>query len=93
MIPDKPAILLDLDGTLIDPQPGIVSSCRAELRALGHEPGPREDLSDIIGPPIEDVMRLLLRPYGDDRVDEAVAAYRADLVIAACSRALPSPSG
>jgi phosphoglycolate phosphatase len=69
-----PTILLDLDGTLIDSQPGILSSCRAALRALGHTPDPSLDLSSMIGPPIEDIMRLLLEPYGDDRIAEAVAA-------------------
>ncbi len=72
------AILLDLDGTLIDSQPGILSSCRAALHALGHVPGPMHDLSAVIGPPMDDVMRFLLAPYGDDRVAEAVAAYRID---------------
>ena len=37
-----------------------------------------QDLSAIIGPPMDDVMRFLLAPYGDDRVAEAIAAYRAD---------------
>ena len=73
-----PAILLDLDGTLIDSQPGILSSCQAALRTLGHVPGPMRDLSAVVGPPIDDVMRFLLAPYGDDRVTEAVTAYRAD---------------
>lgn len=73
-----PAILLDLDGTLIDSEPGILSSCHAALRALGHTPDPTLDLSAFIGPPIEDIMRVLLEPYGDDRTTEAVAAYRAD---------------
>jgi phosphoglycolate phosphatase len=73
-----PSVLLDLDGTLIDSQPGILTSCRAALRALGHVPEPSLDLSAIIGPPIDDIMRLLLEPFGDDRVVEAVAAYRAD---------------
>jgi phosphoglycolate phosphatase len=73
-----PSILLDLDGTLVDSQPGILSSCRAALRALGHVPEPELNLSAIIGPPIEDIMRSLLEPYADDRVAEAVAAYRAD---------------
>lgn len=73
-----PGILLDLDGTLIDSQPGILSSCRAALCTLGHVPGPMHDLSAVIGPPMDDVMRFLLAPYGDDRVSEAVAAYRAD---------------
>ena len=70
--------LLDLDGTLVDSQPGILSSCRAALRALGHETDPEMDISAIIGPPIEDVMRYLLSSFGDERVDEAVDAYRSD---------------
>jgi hypothetical protein len=73
-----PTILLDLDGTPIDSQPGILSSCRAALRALGHEPEASLDISAIIGPPIDDVMRALLESYADDRIAEAVAAYRAD---------------
>jgi phosphoglycolate phosphatase len=71
-------ILLDLDGTLVDSEPGILSSCRAAIQALGHTPDPSLDLSRLIGPPIEDLMRFLLAPYGDDRVAEALAAYRAD---------------
>ncbi|CDZ49545.1 HAD hydrolase-like protein [Neorhizobium galegae] len=72
------AILLDLDGTLIDSEPGILSSCRAALRALGHTTDPAMDIASIIGPPIEDVMRYLLQPFGDSRVSEAVEAYRED---------------
>lgn len=75
-----PSVLLDLDGTLIDSQPGILASCKAALRALGHEPAPSFDVAAVIGPPIDDVMRLLLAPYGDDRVAEAVVAYREDYV-------------
>jgi phosphoglycolate phosphatase len=70
------SVLLDLDGTLIDSYPGILASCRAALRALGHEPDEALDIRHTIGPPIEDIMRILLQPYGDDRVAEAVAAYR-----------------
>jgi phosphoglycolate phosphatase len=69
-------VLLDLDGTLVDSLPAIWASCLAALRALGHEPDEKLDIRRMIGPPIEDIMRALLRPYGDDRVDEAVAAYR-----------------
>ncbi|MBB3453149.1 phosphoglycolate phosphatase [Rhizobium sp. BK313] len=71
-------LLLDLDGTLVDSQPGILSSCRAALRVLGHETDPEMDISSIIGPPIEEVMRYLLSSFEDDRVTEAVEAYRAD---------------
>lgn len=70
------AVLLDLDGTLIDSQPGIVASCLAALRVLGHKPAEDLDVGSLIGPPLEDIMQLLLQPYGDDRVEEAVAAYR-----------------
>ena len=71
-----PSVLLDLDGTLIDSQPGIVASCLAMLRALGHRPDEALDVKRFIGPPLEDVVRSLLQSYGDDRVDEAVMAYR-----------------
>src|SRR3712207_4662511 len=78
MSSSSPSVLFDLDGTLVDSQPGILSSCQTALCALGHIPYPSLDLTGIIGPPIEDIMRLLLEPYGDDRVAEAVAAYRED---------------
>jgi phosphoglycolate phosphatase len=70
------SVLLDLDGTLIDSYPGILASCLAALRALGHEPDASLNIRHAIGPPLEDTMQALLQAYGDDRVDEAVAAYR-----------------
>jgi phosphoglycolate phosphatase len=70
------SVLLDLDGTLIDSQPGIAASCLAALRALGHKPDENLDIRRAIGPPIEEIMQVLLKPYGDDRVAEAVVAYR-----------------
>ena len=70
------SVLLDLDGTLVDSYPGILASCVAALRALGHEPDEALDIRRAIGPPLEDVMQTLLRPYDDDRVGEAVSAYR-----------------
>lgn len=78
MVTPLPTVLLDLDGTLVDSEPGILSSVRAALQALGHAPDPSLDISGIIGPPIEDIMGLLLARYGDDRTSEAVAAYRDD---------------
>src|SRR6202161_1091876 len=70
------SVLLDLDGTLIDSQPGILTSCLAALRALGHQPDETLDIRFAIGPPLEDTMQILLQSYGDDRVGEAVAAFR-----------------
>jgi phosphoglycolate phosphatase len=69
-------VLLDLDGTLIDTYPGILASCHAALRALGHKPDESFDIRRIIGPPLEEIMQILLRSYGDDRVGEGVAIYR-----------------
>ena len=66
------SVLLDLDGTLIDSQPGVVASCLAAVRALGHKPDEALDVKRFIG----DVMQFLLQSYGDDRVGEAVVAYR-----------------
>jgi phosphoglycolate phosphatase len=71
------AVLLDLDGTLIDSLPGIRASCDATLRALGHVPDPATDFTSLVGPPLPDVLRRVLLPYGDDRIDAAVTAYRA----------------
>ena len=70
------SVLLDLDGTLIDSQPGILASCLAALRALGHQPDESLDIRRFIGPPLEDIMQALLQPYGDDRIGEAVIAFR-----------------
>ncbi len=47
-------------------------------RHARHRPrtSPSLDLAAIIGPPIDRVMQRLIAPYGDDRVTQAVAAYR-----------------
>jgi phosphoglycolate phosphatase len=71
------AILLDLDGTLVDSRPGIAASCEAALRALGHTPDPSFDVTPLIGPPMPQVIGRLLERYGDDRVEAGIAAYRA----------------
>ncbi len=70
------AILLDLDGTLVDSRPGILASCRAALLALGHQPAASLDETVAIGPPMDEVMAHVLAPYGDGRVADGVAAYR-----------------
>jgi phosphoglycolate phosphatase len=70
------SVLLDLDGTLIDSQPGILTSCLAALRTLGHEPNEILDIKRVIGPPLEEAMQFLLQPYGDNRIAEAVLAFR-----------------
>ncbi len=68
-------MIFDLDGTLTDSAPGIVASFRHALAEVGAEV-PDGDLADrIVGPPMHHTLAAL--GLGD-RVDEAVAAYRAD---------------
>ncbi|MBA0048506.1 HAD-IA family hydrolase [Mycobacterium sp. NPDC050853] len=68
-------VIFDLDGTLTDSAPGIVSSFRHALSHVG-APEPAGDLtSRVVGPP----MHVTLGSMGlGDRADDAIAAYRAD---------------
>jgi phosphoglycolate phosphatase len=66
--------LVDLDGTLIDPAPGIIGSCRYALEAMGRIAPPSNDLRWIIGPPLRQSFRELLGDHGDP--EEAVRHYR-----------------
>ena len=70
-------VLLDMDGTLLDTRKGINASARHALSALGHTPPPDADFRHLIGPPLESVLARALTEYADDRVAEAVIAYRA----------------
>jgi phosphoglycolate phosphatase len=73
----NPAALFDLDGTLTESGPGIIASVRHAAATLGHTIDPAEDLSWVIGPPLETFMRRVLERFGDTRLSEAVDAYRA----------------
>ncbi|CAN5631680.1 HAD family hydrolase [soil metagenome] len=68
-------LLLDLDGTLTDPAPGILAGVRAAMTALGREAPPDADLLSVIGPPIRVSFRRLMGPEAD--VEEGVRLYRA----------------
>ena len=67
-------ILLDLDGTLVDPAPGIVGCCRHALEILGCPVAPEEDLRWVIGPPPRASFARLLGGRGDP--EEALRVYR-----------------
>lgn len=67
-------ILVDLDGTLIDPRPGLIGSVQYALARLGHPVPPADELLWLIGPPFRvSFPRLLGSP---DRVEEAIGHYR-----------------
>ncbi|MFG1865939.1 HAD hydrolase-like protein [Microbispora bryophytorum] len=66
--------LFDLDGTLTDPETGIVASLRHALSAVGIAEVEAERLRAMIGPPLPEGFLLLGVP--PERVDEAIHAYR-----------------
>jgi phosphoglycolate phosphatase len=67
-------ILIDLDGTVVDPKLGIVGSIQYALRRLGHPVPPAEALVWMIGPPFRVSFPKLLGSA--ERVEEAIAYYR-----------------
>lgn len=69
------AVLFDLDGTLTDPEEGIVGSFRHALAEVGHPVADHVDLRWMIGPAIRD--NFTRHGLPDHLHDEAVAAFRA----------------
>lgn len=67
-------VLLDLDGTLTDPEAGITRCIEHALAALGRVSPAREQLRKYIGPPLRASFVELLGPDGD--ADLALARYR-----------------
>ena len=71
-------ILFDMDGTLVDPRPGLIGSIQHALRKLGHPVPPAEELLWLIGPPFRVSLPRLLGSA--DRVEEAIGHYRESYV-------------
>ncbi len=69
-------LLIDLDGTLTDPKPGITNSIRHAIEQLGHPAPAADDLTWCIGPPLLDSFRKLLRHAGEDVAMRALGLYR-----------------
>lgn len=70
----RKTLLLDLDGTLVDPGPGIIGSFRHALDRIGAPVPQDQDLGWIIGPPLRDTLQTLLAGRGE--VEAAVQHYR-----------------
>lgn len=71
-----PTVLIDLDGTLVDSAPGIVSTIAFTLKEMGKEVPPMKDLLRWVGPPLPESFRSRGH-MADDEADEAVRVYRA----------------
>ena len=80
------SVLLDLDGTLIGP--GILASCLAALRALGHQPDEGLDLRRHIGSPLEpavpgtEAMTAVTRTGGPQRSSASTVPFVAAVAAA-----------
>lgn len=69
-------ILFDLDGTLTDPQDGILNCIEYALNKLGAPVPERNSLKKYIGPSLWESFMELLSTDSRERADEGVTAYR-----------------
>jgi phosphoglycolate phosphatase len=72
----KLILLFDLDGTLTDSRPGIVSGMQYALGVLGLPVPPEEALLRFIGPPTHDAFRELLSSSDPELNARAIGIYR-----------------
>ncbi len=69
-------IAFDLDGTLVDSEPGIVRCMEKTAAAMRLPEGSVERWRDLIGIPVAEQMKRLLPPERHSEVDHGVALYR-----------------
>jgi len=69
-------LIFDLDGTLTDPEEGIVACIRHALERLGYAERCEGDLTWCIGPPIRESFCKLLDSDDPALVEEGVTIYR-----------------
>jgi phosphoglycolate phosphatase len=69
-------LLFDLDGTLMDPKPGIVGCIRFALDRLVIACPDEDVLATYIGPPLRGTFAVLLGTAEGERIEEAMRLYR-----------------
>jgi phosphoglycolate phosphatase len=73
-IDDRPVILFDLDGTVLDSAPGIVGALQQAMIEVGREPADEPTLRRDLGPPPPVIFAANGVP--ETLIADAVAAYR-----------------
>jgi phosphoglycolate phosphatase len=68
-------VLIDLDGTLLDPKAGLIAAIQYALKQLAKPVPPAADLTWMIGPPLRASFARLLG--GAEVTEAAIAHYRA----------------
>jgi phosphoglycolate phosphatase len=86
----RSTLLLDLDGTLVDPAPGIIGCCRYALTELGAPAAANADLRWIIGPALRSSFSKLLGERGDP--EAALQLYRQRYAASGLYDAVPYPN-
>lgn len=74
-MPRFETVLLDLDGTLVDSAPGIVSTIAHTLRELGVTPPPMSELLHWVGPPLPESFQHKLG-FTPSQTEQAIQIYR-----------------
>lgn len=70
-------LLIDLDGTLTDPQVGITTSARYGLNKVGHPVADDVNIDWIIGPPLKaSLAKIIGVDVNDDLAQQALLGYR-----------------
>lgn len=71
-----PAIVFDLDGTISDPADGIGRSLNHALAAFGYHPVAETDVSQYVGPPLDESFAAITGSRSSTHIADLVAKYR-----------------
>lgn len=89
------AVLLDLDGTLIDTAPDIAASANRMLAELGRDPLAEARVADFIGQGIANLVRRALAETGGETpaaaFERALALFEASYLAHVADRSRPYP--
>ena len=77
---DRPGLIFDLDGTLVDSLPGIAGSLNRALEGLKLPTHTRKDVRDFIGNGSLELVRRVL-PAGSDLAETGDKAFKEDYAV------------
>lgn len=88
------AVLLDLDGTLLDTVPDIASAANAMLAKLGRTALPEADVVDLVGKGVQNLVHRVLEETGGERAgeyDRALHLFEEAYLAHVADRSTPYP--